>query len=64
MENAIKMIRWFIPKRSDIADYSEGYVGMVIDVLNQKPRKSLRYKTPLEVMRTQPFKNQLTYLRN
>lgn len=50
VENAIKMVRRFIPKRSDIADYSDRYVSMVVDILNNKPRKSLNYKTPYEVM--------------
>src|SRR3989338_1625703 len=50
VENANKMIRRFIPKKSDLADYSEEYVKMVIDILNNKPRKSLNYKTAYEVM--------------
>ena len=50
VENANKMIRRFIPKGSDIADFSDEYVMMVIDILNNKPRKSLCYKTPNEVM--------------
>lgn len=50
VEQAIKMIRWFIPKRSDINDYSEEYVKMIVEILNNKPRKSLGYMTPYEVM--------------
>lgn len=50
VENANKMIRRFIPKKSDIGDYSDYYVKMVIDILNNKPRKSLGYKTAYEVM--------------
>lgn len=50
VENANKMIRRFIPKKSDIADYSDYYVKMVVDILNNKPRKSLGYQTPYEVM--------------
>lgn len=50
VENANKMIRRFIPKKSDLADYSDEYVKMVIDILNNKPRKSLNYKTAYEVM--------------
>lgn len=50
VENANKMIRRFIPKKSDIGDYSDYYVKMVIDILNNKPRKSLNYKTAYEVM--------------
>jgi len=50
VENANKMIRRFIPKKSDLADYSEEYIKMVVDTLNNKPRKSLNYKTAYEVM--------------
>lgn len=50
VENANKQIRRFIPKGSDINNYSEEYVASVADILNNKPRKSLGYKTPLEVM--------------
>lgn len=50
VENANKMIRRFIPKKSDIGDYSDYYVKMVVDILNNKPRKSLHYKTAYEIM--------------
>mgnify|MGYP001562993030 CR=1 FL=1 len=50
VENANKMIRRFIPKKSDINDYSDEYVKEVLDILNNKPRKSLHYQTPYEVM--------------
>jgi len=51
VENANGMIRRYIPKRTNISDYSEKYIQMVEDILNNKPRKSLDYKTPREVMR-------------
>lgn len=50
VENSIKMIRRYIPKGSDVAEFSDEYVMMVIDLLNNKPRKSLGYQTPYEVM--------------
>lgn len=50
IENGNKMIRRFIPKGSDINDYSDEYVSMVVNILNNKPRKSLGYKTAYEVM--------------
>lgn len=51
VEGAVKQIRRFMPKGSDISNYSDGYVRIVIDILNKKPRKSLGYKTPYEVMK-------------
>lgn len=50
IENANKMIRRFIPKGSDISDYSDEYVKMIVNILNNKPRKSLGYKTANELM--------------
>lgn len=51
VENANKMIRRFIPKGDDIGRYSEKYIEMIVEILNNKPRKSLNYKTPNEVMK-------------
>jgi len=50
VENGNKMIRRFIPKGSNIANYSHQYIAYIIGILNKKPRKSLGYKKPLEVM--------------
>lgn len=51
VENTNKLIRRFIPKRSDISQYTDEYIQMVQDVLNNKPRKCLKAKTPYEVMK-------------
>jgi IS30 family transposase len=50
VENVNKILRWFFPKGCDINNYSEEYVKMVVDIINRKPRKSLGYKTAIEVM--------------
>jgi len=50
VENAIRMLRRFIPKSSDIGNYSDAYVRMAVHRINSKPRKSLGYLTPYEVM--------------
>jgi len=50
VEHAIKMIRRFMPKGIDINEYSSKDVKMIIDMINHKPRKSLGYKTPHEIM--------------
>lgn len=51
VENINKMIRRFILKGDDIGLYSEEYIKMIVKILNNKPRKSLNYKTPMEVMK-------------
>ncbi len=50
VENGIKMIRRFIPKGVDLAPYSDDDVRDIIETLNGKPRKSLGYATPTEIM--------------
>ncbi|MEK7591759.1 MAG: IS30 family transposase [Patescibacteria group bacterium] len=50
VENGIKMIRRFLPKGIDLALRSSDDVKYIIDVLNDKPRKSLGYATPREIM--------------
>jgi IS30 family transposase len=50
VENSNGTIRRFFPKGCDINDYSDEYVRMVEDILNNKPRRSLGYKTPMEIM--------------
>jgi len=50
VENINGMIRRFIPKGSDISKYSDEFIRKVENILNNKPRKSLGYKTPKEVM--------------
>jgi len=50
VENGIRMIRRFIPKGVDINRYSDDDIRRIIEILNAKPRKSLGYQTPYEVM--------------
>ncbi len=50
VENINKLIRQYIPKGSDISKYSEGYLREIEAKLNNRPRRSLKYKTPLEIM--------------
>ena len=50
VEYSNKLIRQYIPKRSDVSVYSDEYIQRVQDKLNNRPRKCLGYKTPLEVM--------------
>jgi len=50
VENTNKLIRRYIPKGSDISKYSDEYIQMIQDKLNDQPRKCIRYKTPKEVM--------------
>lgn len=57
VEQANKMIRRFIPKGVDLAMYSDDNVRDIINILNGKPRKSLNYTMPKEIMVECLFKN-------
>lgn len=50
VENTNKLIRRYIPKGSDISQYSDEYIQMIEDKLNNRPKKCLNFKTPKEVM--------------
>jgi IS30 family transposase len=50
VENINKLIRQYILKGSDISKYSDKYIREIETKLNNRPRKGLKYKTPLEVM--------------
>ena len=49
VENLNKMIRKYIPKGSDISQYSEEYIAWIEMRINEKPRKILGYRTAREV---------------
>lgn len=50
VENVNGVIRRFIPKGANIADYSDEEIQIIENYLNHKPKKCLGYKTPYEVM--------------
>ena len=50
VENGNKLLRRFFSKGSDLGQYSQGYVHAVESIINNKPRKCLGYKKPLELV--------------
>lgn len=50
VENVNGIIRRFIPKGSNISDYTSHEIQMIEDWLNHTPRECLNFKTPYEVM--------------
>lgn len=50
IENENKLIRQYVPKKSNISQYADEQIQEIQDKLNSRPRKRLNYKTPLEVM--------------
>ena len=49
VENGIGLIREYIPKKADLAYYSDSYISAIIDRINNIPMKRLKYRTPKEV---------------
>ncbi len=50
VENANKMLRRYVPKGSDLGDLSQTRLQQIVAIINDKPRKSLGYKSALQVM--------------
>jgi IS30 family transposase len=53
VENTNKRIRRFIPKGSNISEYSDKQIQHIQDWINHKPMKCLQYLTPYEMMQTE-----------
>lgn len=49
-ENTNGLLRQYFPKGTDISRYSERELDAVANALNDRPRKSLRWKTPAEAL--------------
>ncbi len=49
VENSIGLVRRFLPKKTDFAKLSSQEIACIEYHLNTRPRKCLKYKTPLEV---------------
>ena len=48
-ENTNGLIRQYIPKGKDIDDLSDEDVAKIINKINKRPRKCLRFKTPYQL---------------
>jgi IS30 family transposase len=48
-ENTNGLVRQYLPKRADFAAITEAEVARVVERLNDRPRKTLGYRTPNEV---------------
>ena len=49
IENALGLIREYIPKKKDLANYRQEEIDAIVDIINNTPRKCLGFRTPKEV---------------
>jgi len=54
VENTNGLVRQYFPKKTDFSLFSDSDISHVNDRLNNRPRKSLNFKTPNEVFFNQP----------
>ena len=48
-ENTNGLLREFYPKRFDFSTITQNELDVVVNIINNRPRKCLEYKTPAEV---------------
>ena len=48
-ENANSLVRWYFPKGTDFAKITDDQIALVERALNNRPRKCLGFRTPIEV---------------
>lgn len=68
IEQGIKLLRRYIPKKADLRDYSREDISVILERINNTPLKCLNWKTPNEVFEEQGriynvFNFQVSHLR-
>lgn len=51
VENTFQRVRRFIPKKANLAHFSNKQIAIIIQRMNNTPRKCLDYRTPAEVFK-------------
>lgn len=51
IENTFQRIRRFIPKKANLASFSDEQIAIIIQKMNNTPRKCLDYRTPAEIFK-------------
>jgi hypothetical protein len=53
VENAIGLIRDYVPKKARLEDYSENHISAMVENINNTPKKVLGFRPPSEVFHGQ-----------
>ncbi len=48
-EHVNGLVRWYLPKGTDFSNISYGQIAQIESLINNRPRKCLGFKTPIEV---------------
>lgn len=56
IENAFGLIREYIPKKTKLENYTEDEINVIVNIINNRPRKCLGFRTPKEVFEEQFIK--------
>ncbi|MCI6551176.1 MAG: IS30 family transposase [Prevotella sp.] len=51
IENTNGLIRLYIPKKTDLKEITRGYVRMVVEKLNNRPRKKNGFIKPIDMIK-------------
>lgn len=51
-ENINGLVRQYFPKGTDFSEVTENQIEIVEDLINSRPRKRLKYYTPIEFINT------------
>lgn len=51
-ENINGLVRWYLPKGTDLSKIPTEQIALIESLINNRPRKCLGYKTPIEVAST------------
>ena len=62
VENALGLIREYIPKKKNLAGYSQEQIDAIVDIINNTPRKCLGFRTPKEVFKEEYLSKSTNFL--
>ena len=49
-ENTNRLLRQYFPKRTDLSEHSQAHLHRIARRLNQRPRKTLGFRTPADTL--------------